>query len=75
MTHLFIEAPYRNLHTFQACLETLNDTTLLCVASSLTLVDQWFHTAPIASWKKNDLQEITHHFLKKPTIFLFHTLI
>ena len=73
MTHLFIEAPYRNLHTFQACLELLQEKTLLCVASSLTLPDQWIHTDFISSWKKQDMQKISNHLSKKPTIFLFHS--
>jgi 16S rRNA (cytidine1402-2'-O)-methyltransferase len=66
-THLFIEAPYRNMHTFQACLETLHGNTLLCVAASLTLPDQWVRTLPLSIWKNDPLPGLG----KKPTIFLF----
>ena len=72
-THLFIEAPYRNLHTYTACLQTLHASTLFCIASSLTLPDQWIHTAPISAWKKLDVQKVSNHILKKPTIFLLHS--
>ena len=71
-THLFIEAPYRNLYTFQACLETLHENTLFCVATALTLHEQWIYTAPIAAWKGEDSKKISDHFFKKPTIYLFH---
>lgn len=66
-THLFIEAPYRNIHTFHSCLKSLHKETLLCVASNLTLPDQWVDTAPIFLWKKRHAPDI----VKKPTIFLF----
>lgn len=66
-THLFIEAPYRNMHTFQACLQTLHNDTLFCVASSLTLPDEWVQTLPISLWRKQPTPTIA----KKPTLFLF----
>ena len=68
-THLFIEAPYRNVHAYNACLQTLHDSTLFCVATMLTLPEQWVHTASISFWKKNPTPDIG----KKPTIFLFTT--
>lgn len=71
MTHLFIEAPYRNIHTFQSCLDILQDTTLLCVASDLTLENEWIEVFFIKKWKEQDFQFICNHFFKKPTIFLF----
>lgn len=69
-THLFIEAPYRNTYTLQACLDTLSPTTLFCVATQLTLPDQWIHTDTIAAWKKLPLPDVA----KKPTLFLFLNL-
>jgi len=66
-THLFIEAPYRNLHTFQACLDVLHPETLLCVATALTFPEQWVETLPIFLWKKKP----TPNIAKKPTLFLF----
>lgn len=64
VTHIFIEAPYRNQHTFDACLKVLNPRTHLCVASNLTLPDQFLKSAPIREWQPTT-------FDKKPTIFLF----
>jgi 16S rRNA (cytidine1402-2'-O)-methyltransferase len=71
-THLFIEAPYRNLYTLNACLQTLHPNTLLCVASSLTLPDQWIHTASIASWHKLSIQALSPFLVKQPVLFLFY---
>lgn len=64
VTHIFIEAPYRNQHTFQTCMKVLQKDTLLCVASNLTLSDQLVQMAPIGKWKEIEIG-------KKPTIFLF----
>lgn len=66
-THLFIEAPYRNEHTLRACIETLQEVTLLSVATSLTQPDQWVETLPIFRWRKREFPSIA----KKPTLFLF----
>jgi 16S rRNA (cytidine1402-2'-O)-methyltransferase len=66
-THLFIEAPYRNLHTYKAALETLHNQTLFCVATSLTSPEEYVNTLPISLWKKSPPPDIA----KKPTIFLF----
>ncbi|NGX61497.1 MAG: Ribosomal RNA small subunit methyltransferase I [Chlamydiae bacterium] len=68
-THIFIEAPYRNLHTYQACLDTLKPTTLLSVATQLTTPEEWIQTAPISWWRTQ--KEISSKIMKKPTIFLF----
>lgn len=65
VTHLFIEAPYRNAHTLQACLKTLKKKTFLSVATNLTLPDQVVYTAQIGKWKGGELG-------KQPTVFLFH---
>lgn len=69
MTHIFIEAPYRNQHTLAACVREMHDTTLLCVATSLTLPDQFICTQPISAWRSTQLPDIA----KRPTIFLFST--
>lgn len=68
ITHLFMETPYRNLHTYETCIATLKDETLFCVASNLTAPDQWIHTDKIAKWKKS---ETPPPIQKKPTLFLF----
>lgn len=67
VTHIFIETPYRNQHTFQACLSVFHPQTLLCVASNLTLPDQYVYTAPVSKWSHIELG-------KKPSIFLFRAV-
>jgi len=67
-THIFIEAPYRNLHTLASCLEVLSEKTLLSVACDLTLPTQEIKTGPLFMWKKGSLPEIA----KRPAIFLFY---
>lgn len=69
VTHIFIEAPYRNTHTFKRCLDTLQERTRFCVACDLTLPDQFISTQSILSWKKREVPDIQ----KKPTIFLFNS--
>lgn len=65
VTHVFIEAPYRNQHTLQTCLKTLRKETLFSIAVNLTLPDQMVHTARIGEWKEIVIG-------KKPTVFLFY---
>jgi 16S rRNA (cytidine1402-2'-O)-methyltransferase len=67
VTHIFIEAPYRNLYTFKASLESLSPGTLFSVASSLTMPDEFVATLPIRLWKQMTIPDIA----KKPTLFLF----
>lgn len=68
VTQIFIETPYRNKQTFFSLLERLHHHTLLCVASHLTLPDQFLHTATVAEWKKKGMPPVN----KKPTVFLFY---
>jgi len=65
---IFIEAPHRNRHTFEACLKLLNRDTKLCVASNLTAPDQFVETRSIKDWETLALP-------KEPTIFLFSSRI
>jgi len=66
-TQIFIEAPYRNQYAFEECLNTLDDKTLLCVATCLTTPEESVTTHLISHYKKNPLLNLN----KKPTIFLF----
>ena len=67
-TQLFIEAPYRSAKLLEALLDTLQPTTRLCVAASLTTPEQRVVTQTIAQWKsgKTSLQ-----LAKEPAVFLF----
>lgn len=67
-TQIIMEAPYRNLHTFECLLEVLPDNALFCVAWDLTLSTQGVMTQLVSQWKKCTRPTIE----KKPAIFLFH---
>ena len=66
-TQLFIETPYRNLQLLQAITETCQDSTLLCIAVSLTTSEEQIITLSIKDWKKRK-PDIN----KKPAVFLLY---
>jgi len=68
-TQIFIEAPYRNMHTLEAMLETLDDKTLICVASDLYTAKQYVKTLSVYSWRKQEKPDIN----KKPATFLIYS--
>ena len=65
-THIFIEAPYRNLGLFSDCLKTLSPSTRLCLAANMTLNDEWVAVHSIQTWKTLPQPKIH----KIPTVFL-----
>ena len=64
-TQIFIETPYRNDVLLAALLETCTATTLLCVATDLTLSSEEIRTQSIADWRR-DARTVG----KRPTVFL-----
>ncbi len=68
MTHLFIEAPYRNLKMLEFLLKTLAPEDLLCVAWDLTGPGQGVISQTVREWKNNKLPDLH----KKPAIFLIY---
>lgn len=66
-TQVFIETPYRNLQLLQAIVETCQQSTLLCLATSLTTPEESIITFPVKEWKKKN-PDIN----KKPTVFLLY---
>lgn len=64
-TQIFIEAPYRNKQMIEALLESCNDQTLLCIASNLTMPDEYIATKTVGEWRK-----IKPDPEKRPTVFL-----
>jgi len=64
-TQIFMETPYRNNKIFADILKTCKKNTRLCVASSITLQEEYIKTKTIEEWQD---EEINLH--KKPTIFL-----
>lgn len=66
---IWIEAPYRNAKMAQAAVETLQPSTLFCIAEDLTLESQSVRTQPVAKWRKETFAA------KKPTVFLLQALL
>ena len=66
-TQLLIETPYRNQAMFNSLLEHLTGNTRLCVARSLTTVDEWVRTLTITQWQAQPKPQLD----KQPTLFLF----
>jgi 16S rRNA (cytidine1402-2'-O)-methyltransferase len=64
-TQIFMETPYRNNKLFADILKTCKINTRLCVASNITLKEEYIKTKTIEKWKQ---EEINLH--KKPTVFL-----
>jgi 16S rRNA (cytidine1402-2'-O)-methyltransferase len=62
---VFIEAPYRNNQLIQSILTTCSPDTWLCMASNLTLENEWITTRTIADWKK-DIPDLK----RQPAVFI-----
>lgn len=65
-TQLFIETPYRNAALFQAMIAACRPTTLLCLASDLTLPTESILTKRVTDWCRT----APPHLDKRPTVFL-----
>ena len=65
-TQIFIETPYRNQHMLEAILSTCHANTRLCIASQVSLEDEFVVTKRISEWKQSTLADLH----KKPTVFL-----
>jgi 16S rRNA (cytidine1402-2'-O)-methyltransferase len=62
---LFIEAPYRNNQLMKSIMETCTPETWLCIASNLTLEDEWISTRTVAEWKR-EIPDLN----KQPAVFV-----
>ncbi len=67
-SQLFIETPYRNDKMLVDLLQTLSPTTKLCIATDITLKDEFIRTLEVKNWK-NTKKPNLH---KRPTIFIIH---
>jgi 16S rRNA (cytidine1402-2'-O)-methyltransferase len=65
-TQLFIETPYRNAQMLQALADSCAPSTLICVATDLSLPTESVRTLAAAKWKTTPAPD----FHKKPTVFL-----
>lgn len=72
-TLICIEAPYRNLHTFQMFLDILPSYAELCVGIDLTGEEECLLTRSIGEWKvSSDHSQVCTRMTKVPTIFLWY---
>ncbi|MFJ9531037.1 SAM-dependent methyltransferase [Herbaspirillum sp. NPDC101396] len=69
-TQLLIETPYRNGAMLEALATTCNGSTLISVATDLTLPTEAIRTQTAAKWKSELGAGNTPDFHKKPTVFL-----
>lgn len=69
-TQLLIETPYRNAAMLEALVAHCQPTTLICVATDLSLASESVRTATAASWKSQLGAGKAPDFHKKPTVFL-----
>lgn len=67
VTHLFIEAPYRNIKSFQKIKQVLKPNARLCIAANLMAPDAYVETKIVSQWK--DAPSID----KVPSLFLIYT--
>ncbi len=70
-TQLLIETPYRNAAMLEALANNCQSTSLICVATDLTLASESVQTRSAAEWKKRLQGNQAPDFHKKPTVFLF----
>jgi 16S rRNA (cytidine1402-2'-O)-methyltransferase len=68
-SQVFIEAPYRNNQLMKSILETCSPETWLCIASDITLENEWISTRTIAEWK-GEIPDLN----KKPVVFVMQKL-
>ncbi|WP_034379875.1 SAM-dependent methyltransferase [Herbaspirillum sp. CF444] len=69
-TQLLIETPYRNSAMLEALATACNGTTLISVATDLTLATEAIKTQTANKWKNDIAAGKTPDFHKKPTVFL-----
>ncbi|HRE77305.1 MAG TPA: SAM-dependent methyltransferase [Flavobacterium sp.] len=64
-SQLFIETPYRNNKLVEDILQSLQNSTRLCIATDITLPTEFIKTLSINDWKKTKVD--LHN---RPTIFI-----
>lgn len=64
-THIFMDTPFRNMNVLEDLLNDLADSTMLCIASNLTLHDQRIQTMSVKEWR-----EKAYDLAKIPVMFL-----
>lgn len=69
-TQFFIETPYRNAGLLEILATICNPTTLICIATDLTLPSESIRAQMASKWKAELRSGKTPDFHKKPTVFL-----
>lgn len=69
-TQMFIETPYRNEAMLQAMATSCAPTTLICIATDLTLDTESIRTISAQQWQKEIAAGKMPAFRKRPTVFL-----
>jgi 16S rRNA (cytidine1402-2'-O)-methyltransferase len=69
-TQIFIETPYRNEALLQALSAHCQPGTQICIATHLTLEDEFIQRMSAQSWKRELAENRMPDFRKKPTVFL-----
>lgn len=69
-TQIFIETPYRNGAMLEALAAVCQPSTLICIATDLTLAGETISTRPASQWKSLINGGSLPDFHKKPTVFL-----
>jgi len=67
-SQIWIEAPYRTSKLAQTAIETLQPSTLFCIALDLTLPTQSVRTQSIAKWRHSEIE-----MGKRPAVFLLQS--
>lgn len=70
-TQLLIETPYRNAAMLEALVTNCQPSTLVCVATDISLPTESIQTMPAQRWKALLTSGKAPDFHKKPTVFLF----
>jgi 16S rRNA (cytidine1402-2'-O)-methyltransferase len=69
-TQIFIETPYRNAALLEALATHCGGTTLICVATDLSLDSEKIQTTTAQQWQRELKAGRAPDFHKKPTVFL-----
>lgn len=70
-TQILIETPYRNEAMLEALSTHCASSTLICVATDLTLPTESVRTTTAQQWKREVAAGKLPEFRKRPTVFLF----
>lgn len=69
-THIFMDTPFRNMNVLDDMLNELTDTTMLCIASDLTMLEENVRTMQVKDWREH-----AYDLGKKPTMFLIGSVL